>query len=442
MFLDLANTMKPDNTHHMLTLVIQKDADIPRIRSKVKLLVRTIGASILHSTGLAVGASEMARLLLKRYGGGKVRVSLFPLKVVRVECGLELLAHGKSGCLLGNSCPLDKDALLSSSPFPGLMKVFDTVQVHGGIRGKKITVHCRSTKLGVAWDDIHGHLSSIRRELFADIEESYMENLRAKHEEVVRLLREKTERNQLLDQSNNELLQLSNDLEELARERTIIEMSLRIADQVRNPTTVIGGMARRLLAKGELGDREKKKISLIAIESGKIEKIVQQFNTMAAERKTLFGRENLVILLKDALQACPTIHRKNIRLAFVEPPEPVEIYANRQLLKIALIHVLRYITQLSPEGEELSISIVDNDEVQVMFSVRLEEEESEISPILLKQDATDDVVRGRGLELVRQILAEHQAGLSIENTTEGRLGISMDFPQVFREQDVIPDWAQ
>lgn len=35
------------------------------------------------------------------------------------------------------------------------------------------------------------------------------------------------EQNLLLDQSNNELLQLSNDLEELARERTIIVMSLR-----------------------------------------------------------------------------------------------------------------------------------------------------------------------------------------------------------------------
>ena len=42
--MDLAEKMNPDNTHHMLTLVIQKDADIPRIRSKVKLLVRAIGA--------------------------------------------------------------------------------------------------------------------------------------------------------------------------------------------------------------------------------------------------------------------------------------------------------------------------------------------------------------------------------------------------------------
>jgi len=434
--------MKPEGTHHILTLVIQRDADIPKIRSKVKLLVRSIGASILHSTGLAVGVSEMARLLLTRYGGGKIRVSLFPLNGVPVECGLELLVHGKSACLLGDICPLDQDALLSSPPFPGLEKVFEIVQVHGGVKGRKISVHCRSTKLGVAWDDIHGHVSSIRRELFADTEESYMENLRAKHEEVVRLLREKTEKNQLLDQSNNELLQLSNDLEELARERTIIEMSLRIADQVRNPTTVIGGMARRLLDKGELSEREKKKISLIAVEATKIEKIVHQFNTMAAQRKTLFGRENLVVLLKDALQACPTLSRKHIRNEFAAPGEPVEIYANRQLLKIAFIHVLRYVTNLSQEGEVLKIKVENDDEVQVMFSILLKPQESEaVGALTAHLHAAVDTDLDTGLELVRQILSEHQAGLSVENTEDGGLTISMDFPQVFREQAVIPAWA-
>jgi len=430
--------MTTDKPHHILTLVIQKDADIPRVRSKVKLLVRAIGAPVLQITGLAVGASETARLLLKRYGGGKVRISLFPLEVVRVECAVELLFHGNSSCLLGDVCPLDQQALLASPPFPGLMTVFDTVWVQGGIRGRKITVRCRSTKLGVGWEDIQGRLRSIRKELFADTEESYMENLRAKHDEVVRLLREKTEKNRLLDQSNNELLQLSNDLEELARERTIIEMSLRIADQVRNPTTVIGGMARRLLNKGDLGDREQKKISLIAAEADKIEEIVKQFNTMAAQRRMLLGRENLVVLMEDAIQACPTLLRKNIRINFDAPSEPVEIYANRQVLKIALIHVLRYLTWQLAEGGEVSIVIEDGDEVQVLFLNRPEFAEPGERGDFGNRKAGDEIDRDNGLELVRQILTEHQAGLSVESDADGRIAISMHFPQVFREHGVIP----
>lgn len=427
-----------DKAHHILTLVIQKEADIPRVRTKVKLLVRAIGAPVLQVTGLAVGASETARLILQQYGGGKVRISLFPQEVVPLECGIELLFRGNAPCLSGKVCPLDEHALQALDPFPGLMTVFDVVQVQGGIRRRRITVHCRSRKLGVAWENVYGRLSGIRRELFADTEESYMENLRAKHDEVVSLLREKTEKNRLLDQSNNELLQLSNDLEELARERTIIEMSLRIADQVRNPATVIGGMARQLLDKGGLPEREQKKINMIAAEADKIEEIVKQFNAMAEQRKILFDRENLVALLGDALQTCPTLRRKNITIKLDAPSDPVEIHANRQVLKIALIHVLRYLTRLLVEGEDLDIVVENRDEPLVSFSARskgLQYRVGSKGPDNI--EAVDETAQETSLELVRQILAEHQAGLTMENDGDGRTGISIRFPRVFQEQGAV-----
>jgi len=430
--------MLTDKAHHILTLVIQKEGDIPRVRSKVKMLVRAIGAPVLQITGLAVGSSETARLLLRQYGGGKVRISLFPGEVEPLECGIELLFRGNAPCLSGKVCPLDEQALLALDPFPGLMKVFDVVHVQGGIRGRRITAHCRSTRLGVAWENVHGRLSGIRRELFADTEESYMENLRAKHDEVVSLLREKTEKNRLLDQSNNELLQLSNDLEELARERTIIEMSLRIADQVRNPATVIGGMARRLLDKGGLPEREQKKINLIAAEADKIDEIVKQFNVMAEQRRILFARENLVALLNDALQACPTLQRKNITIKLDAPSDSVEIHANRHVLKIALIHVLRYLTQLLAEGEKLDIVIENSDDPLVTFSARSEGMQYRVGPEGPdNRAAVDETDQKTSLELVRQILAEHQASLQVDNDGEGRTGISIRFPRVFQEQRAV-----
>ncbi|MBW2328376.1 MAG: HAMP domain-containing histidine kinase [Deltaproteobacteria bacterium] len=427
-----------DKAHHILTLVIQKEADIPRVRTKVKLLVRAIGAPVLQVTGVAVGASETARLILQQYGGGKVRISLFPVEVVPLECGIELLFRGNAPCLSGKACPLDEQALLGLDPFPGLITVFDVVKVQGGIRRRRITVHCRSTRLGVAWENVYGRLSGIRRELFADTEESYMENLRAKHDEVVSLLREKTEKNRLLDQSNNELLQLSNDLEELARERTIIEMSLRIADQVRNPATVIGGMARRLLNKGGIPKREQKRIKVIAAEADKIDEIVKQFNAMAEQRRILFGRENLVTLLGDALQACPTLQRKNITIKLDAPSDPVEIHANRHVLKIALIHVLRYLTRLLVEGEKLDIVIENSDEPLVSFSARSEGMQYRVGSEEPRSiAAVNETDQETSLELVRQILAEHQSSLQVENDGEGRAAITIRFPRVFREQGAV-----
>ncbi len=438
MRVELAEEMLTEKAHHILTLVIQKEADIPLVRTKVKLLVRAVGAPVLQVTGFAVGASETARLLLQQYAGGKVRISLFPGEAEPLECGMELLFRGNAPCISDEFCPLDEQAMLTMGPFPGLMRVFDVVRVQGGIRGRRIIVHCRSTRLGVAWEEVHGRVSGIRRELFADTEESYMENLRAKHDEVVKLLREMTEKNRLLDQSNSELLQLSNDLEELARERTIIEMSLRIADQVRNPATVIGGMARRLLEKGELPAGERKKVSLIADEAVKIDRIVSQFHTMAAQRRILFGQENLVALLGDAIQACPTLRRRNIVCNLDAPPDPVEIHASRQVLKIALVHVLRYLTRLLGEGEQLDIVIAKSDEPVVTFSTRLQGMEYRAGAEgIVNMDAVDETAQETSQELIRQILAEHQARLAMESDGEGRTVISIRFPRVFREQGTV-----
>jgi signal transduction histidine kinase len=432
----MATIMKNPSSSHILTLVIQKDTDIVRVRSKVKLLVRAVGGPVERVIGIAVGASETSRLLLQRYGGGKVRISLFPVEIPGdgPQCGVELIFHSNAGCIQGTSCPLDREALLEEHPFPGLKRVFGEVRVEGGTHGRNVTVRCQSRSLGTEWENIHGYLGNIRRDLFADTEESYLENLRAKHDEVTRLLREKTEQNRLLDQSNNELLQLGNDLEELARQRAIIEMSLRIADQVRNPATVIGGMARRLLEKGDLPRKTAKKIALIRAEADKVERIVRQFTAMAAQHRTVFSREDIVELLGEALHSCPTLHRKHISVQLITPDNPVQVHANRQLLKIALVHVLRFLVRGSPRVEALEIEVREDNGPVVAFSFsRRQGPEAEYAP-----GNTTGKEKKEGLGLVRQILEEHQAELDVAVDSGRKEVVILRFPVVFREQS-FPD---
>ena len=428
--------MTADKADHILTLVIQEEADIPRVRSKVKLLLRAIGALDLQVTGLAVGASETTRLILRLYGSGNIRIVLFPLQDRSLFCGLELLFHGFSGCLPGTGCPMDEQELLSLPPFPGLEKVFASLLVTGGIRGRDIRIRCRSSSLGIDWDTVYRRLGEIRSALFADTEESYMENLRAKHDEVVRLLREKTEQNQLLDQSNYELLQLSNDLEELARERAIIELSLRIADQVRNPITIIGGMARRMLEKGGLSDQNQKKVSLIGDEAAKVEEMVRQFNRMAAEQRTIITRENLAVLLQEAVQACPTLQKNQLRVTFAIPEEPVEIHANRQVLKVALVRVLRYLTGQSRVGSEMAIAVTGQDRPEARFRIRRDLDELDDRNREAEQSSNGNDLPAE-LELVRQIVTEHQAEVNMDNDADSS-AVIITFPRLFSEQALTP----
>ena len=434
----MAKTVK--GHHHILTLVIEKPTDIPMVRGKIKLLARSIGCSRKRVARFATAASEMARLLLNCCHGGKVRLSFLRPREKRVDTFLEFVFHSTGACgaeELGQAAPcIGGGELFFKQPFPALKRVFEDVELEGGIGAVPLTVSCRSILSDLpGTENLLARISAIRKELFADTEESYMENLRAKHDEVLRLLREKTEQNRLLDQSNNELLQLSNDLEALAQERTIIEMSLKIADQVRNPATVIGGLARQLIKKGQFSDKMATKMEQIVNQAEHIDQIVHRFHAMADERRNLFAQEDLVRLVKDGLQSCPILAMRAITPVLEVEEQPVFIHANRRVLKVAFIHILRRAANATPTGGQVSIGVYSDKESAYVTIV--DQGGGFADAALRNQPDEDRVQAGQpGLTLVRQILLEHQAGLELENSAGPGQGgrLVMRFPLIWREQ--------
>jgi hypothetical protein len=135
---------------------------------------------------------------------------------------------------------------------------------------------------------------------------------------------------------------------------------------------------------------------------------------------------------------CEILQRKNISIKLDAPSDPVEIHANRHLLKIALINVLRYLTRLLTEGEELNIVVENGDEPLVTFSARSEGIQYRAGDeAVVNIEAVDETAQESSLELVRQILIEHQSSIQVESDGEGRKGISIRFPRVFQEQGAV-----
>lgn len=434
--------------HHILTLVIQKPADIPMVRKKVKLLTCSIGCSRRQVARFATAASELARILLTCCHGGKISLSFLRSAAGAEPAGLvlEFVFDSSGPCdawmeeRKKKFCAEGKN-LVAGPPFLGVHRVFEEVEIEGGVGTVPLTIRCRRSLAHLpGTENLLTRIKAIRKDLFADTEESYMENLRAKHDEVLRLLEEKTEQNRMLDQSNNELLQLSNDLEALAQERTIIEMSLKIADQVRNPATVIGGLAGQLLRKGLLPEKAARKIQQIADQAERIDQIVHRFHAMADERRDLFVQEDLVLLVQDALQSCPTLGKRAIEPVFETGNPSVFIHANRRVLKVALIHVLRHAATVTPAGGRVIIR-VDSDRKHATITV-VDQGTGFSAEDLdeLGHPSESSLQIGQpGLALVRHILAEHQGVLQVANSTEPGEGgrLVMRFPLIWREQGKI-----
>jgi len=242
---------------HIISLVINRRQDIPLIRAKVKILASAARCPRLVVTQLSTAASEMARLLWQKYGGGKVDLSIIHSLEKDGQTGMELEFEGRKPFInLDDGSKADTvsaDYIYEDfgrlAEVKGARSVLDKVVLAQGMRGMRgmpVRIKCLKWGLGLAWEKLHQVEDQIRKELFGDTQESYVENLKVKHDEVVKLLREKSARTKELDRVNAELLFMSKSLEDMAEERTMVEMSLRIADRIRNPATVIGGLANLL----------------------------------------------------------------------------------------------------------------------------------------------------------------------------------------------------
>lgn len=268
---------------HILTLVIKRGQDVPLVRNKTKLLARGMGLSRLSIIQMATTASETARFFLDEFGGARVTMSLVKSQSLHDRCALELFFEESVLPLEHPPVPQDcKDKDLSSMPaLATINKILDRIVVSGGKACKPLTLQCLKWGPMAAWEDLQDKQTTLRNELFFDTEESYLENLRAKHDEVQRLLFEKSEKNTELNRANTELLELSQDLEALAQERTIAEMSLAIADQVRNPAIAIGGLIKNILRKESVPGVDANKLEAILHQAEKLEEIVGQFDQLA-----------------------------------------------------------------------------------------------------------------------------------------------------------------
>ncbi len=423
---------------HIFTLLVSKDSDIPKVRLKAKMLAQVSYFRKLKVIEVSTSASELARALVKLSNGGKI--SFYFVSSHKGRAGIEISVEGNSPCYKqekegGNLCVLSLKDLKELHPFLGLSKIFDYMEVLGGYNGTPLKVVGIKWSERISWEDLQRREKEIRDEIFPKDEDAYIENLRIKHEEVLRLLKEKARQNRRLERMNKELLSLSRDIEALAQERTLAEMALKVADKIRNPATAIGGLSRALLKKAKVDESTKVKIKAIFNEAKKLEEIVRNFENVARLNVQFFTKQDLNQLVKEVVEEfLPRLEaKKGIKVKLELSKEPIIIKANKKILKIALLHVLRNALDVSDEGKEVLIRVELNEEgPRVIVGDRGPGLPKEIREIIL--EGKTPTTKGLGLSAVRQILIEHQGRLLFEDRKEGGTMIIFAFPKRWKEQ--------
>ena len=248
-----------------------------------------------------------------------------------------------------------------------------------------------------------------------------------------RLVRMETEYRRILEEFNQEL-------ETLVAERTMSLMALTVADRVRNPASTIGGTGKRLLEKEELPERAREGLKSIVDEAEKLDVIVRDFQEILKTRKSMFRYEDINAIVKNLLSLLvKEIEDRGISLEVCRTENPLRINAQKNLLRVAIFHVLRNAIEATPEGGTISVTTAGSDS-RVTLTVSDTGRgipEQDIPRIFDPFFSTKDHKFGMGLPLVRQIVTEHLGEITVESRMGTGTTFRMSFPARWMEKSTM-----
>lgn len=239
-----------------------------------------------------------------------------------------------------------------------------------------------------------------------------------------------------IEEINTEILNLNRDIEAIAAERTMNEMALRVADRVRNPATVIGGLCHRLLEKEKVPEPYRGKLEDILTKSQELEKIVRDFESLMKSKRFMFKRDDLnEIVLATASLMEQEIKDKGIKLSIHLSDTPLLFNANKQLLKVAINHILRNALESTPSGGKISLSTsIKEDNIFLTISdtgigIPPEDMHRIFEPFFTTKERI-----GMGLPLVKQIVEDHMGHISVDSIPKMGTTFHLIFPVRWTEQ--------
>jgi|Deesub1362A_J573_1020465.scaffolds.fasta_scaffold05227_2 hypothetical protein len=242
-----------------------------------------------------------------------------------------------------------------------------------------------------------------------------------------------------IEEINTDLTQLNRELETIGTERTMSLMALTVADRIRNPASMIGGMCKRLLAKSNVPEEIKGDLQCILEGAQKLEKIVKDFETLLKEKQYKFKLENLNTVVEKVVSALEKEARsKNIEIKLDLSGECPFINMQRDMMRIAVYHVLKNAIEATPDGGLIYIN-TSRDGNHIVLSVKdtgYGIPEEDLKNIFKPFFSTKEKGFGMGLPLVKQIVSEHLGELIIDSKPGYGTTVKMRFPMRWIEKDL------
>jgi PAS domain S-box-containing protein len=201
------------------------------------------------------------------------------------------------------------------------------------------------------------------------------------------------------------------------------EMSARIAHEIRNPITIIGGFVKRL---GKTEDEEKKRIyvKILNDELKRLEDLVGDVLTVSKNPSGKLDREKIEIsvICKEIIEGMEEkANKKKITLELINKNERAFYFGNKGGIKQILINLIQNAIEASNYNEKVVITLCIEDKYDVIsvFNKGKIIPQEILKRIFEPFFTTKSFGTGLGLSVVKNIIEEHNGKIAASSSEKG-----------------------
>ena len=249
------------------------------------------------------------------------------------------------------------------------------------------------------------------------------------------IINEMTENKEKIEEMSYKLLGLSREMETIVSERTIAEMALKIAHEVRNPVIVIGGLIRRIKKELSLEEKENEKLDSVLEETRKMESMVAHFEGLSNRVQKRYTKKDVGSIVEEAIQIIEIdAEEKQVQVQLKKQPGNYSIHVDEALLKVAVVYLLRNAIEACIQGKSVQVSLqpkggwIELDIVDSGKTIPQSHLDHIFEPFV-----NGEVKTGLTLPYVKQIVEQHHGQIAISSIPEKGTLIRIRIPALFGE---------